>query len=211
MNCAREQIGRDVVKRATDIGVASLALLLTLPLQALVSVIVWRGLGRPVLFRQVRPGRHGKPFVLYKFRTMREEQPGGRSNSDADRLTRLGSVLRATSVDELPTLVNVVRGDMSLVGPRPLLMSYLPLYSAEQARRHEVRPGITGLAQINGRNAISWEKKLALDVEYVRTRSVARDVSILLRTVSKVVSRHGISSAGHVTTNEFLGEKGQGS
>jgi lipopolysaccharide/colanic/teichoic acid biosynthesis glycosyltransferase len=202
-----EQIGRDVVKRATDLGVASLALLLTLPLQALISVIVWRGLGRPVIFRQVRPGRHGKPFVLYKFRTMREERPGERGNSDADRLTRIGSILRATSVDELPSLVNVVRGDMSLVGPRPLLMSYLPRYSAEQARRHEVRPGITGLAQINGRNAISWEKKLALDVEYVRTRSLVGDVRILLHTVSKVVSRHGISSAGHVTTNEFLGEK----
>jgi lipopolysaccharide/colanic/teichoic acid biosynthesis glycosyltransferase len=163
-------------------------------------------LGAPVLFRQRRPGRDGRPFTLVKFRTMRDAvDANGRALEDAARLTRFGSLLRATSLDELPELWNVLRGDMSLVGPRPLLMEYLPRYTATQQRRHDVRPGITGWAQVNGRNATSWEERLAQDVWYVEHQSFALDLRILLRTVRQVVIADGVAQAGHVTMPRFTG------
>jgi lipopolysaccharide/colanic/teichoic acid biosynthesis glycosyltransferase len=192
------------MKRSFDVLAAAAGLLVLSPLLLLVAVAVAATSGRPVLFRQVRPGWHGKPFTLLKFRTMREADDGDRRPApDAERLTRLGRFLRASSIDELPELWNVLRGDMSLVGPRPLLMEYLPLYSAEQRRRHEVRPGITGWAQVNGRNAITWEEKFAYDVWYVEHRSFLLDLRILLRTVARVVRREGISQEGHATALPF--------
>ncbi len=168
-----------------------------------VSAAVALAMGRPVLFRQIRPGVHGRLFELRKFRTM---EPVGRGRvSDGERLTRLGAWLRATSLDELPTLWNVVRGDMSLVGPRPLLVRYLERYTPEQSRRHQVRPGITGLAQVRGRNALSWEEKFAYDVRYVDARCLRLDLRILLETVVLVLRREGISADGHATAPEFLG------
>ena len=193
----------DRVKRVTDIAVSGIALALTAPLQASVALVVRLRLGRPVLFRQVRPGRYRIPFTLVKFRTMTAVNPEGEPLPDADRLTRLGRTLRATSLDELPTLWNVLRGDMSLVGPRPLLAEYLPLYSEEQRRRHEVRPGITGLAQVSGRNALPWPERLALDVVYVDRRSVAMDLRILALTVGKVLRRDGITAEGQATVTKF--------
>jgi lipopolysaccharide/colanic/teichoic acid biosynthesis glycosyltransferase len=182
-------------------------LILAVPL-ALLAWQVRRKLGSPVLFRQVRPGLQGKPFRMVKFRTMTYERgPDGALLPDAQRLTPFGRFLRASSLDELPELWNVLKGDMSLVGPRPLLMEYLPLYSPEQARRHEVRPGITGWAQVNGRNAISWADKFALDVWYVDHRSMWLDVQILWRTVRKVMVRDGISAAGEATMSKFTGSK----
>ncbi|WP_325048827.1 sugar transferase [Micromonospora craterilacus] len=195
----------DRVKRVFDVLLATVLLLLTAPLMAAVAVAVAVGLGRPVLFRQCRIGRADRPFELVKFRTMRE--PRGTLTSDADRITPLGRWLRATSLDELPTLWNVVRGDMSLVGPRPLLPEYLGRYSPTQARRHEVRPGVTGLAQVRGRNSLDWDDKLALDVEYVRHRSLRLDLSILAATVRTVLRREGISAAGSATAPEFLGSR----
>jgi lipopolysaccharide/colanic/teichoic acid biosynthesis glycosyltransferase len=181
--------------------------LLAVPLLALVW-LVRRKLGSPVLFSQVRPGLHGKPFTMVKFRTMTDERgPDGVLLPDAKRLTDFGRFLRASSLDELPELWNVLRGDMSLVGPRPLLMEYLPLYTPEQARRHEVRPGITGWAQVNGRNAISWADKFALDVWYVDHSSLWLDVKILWRTVRKVLVRDGISAAGEATMSKFTGSE----
>jgi lipopolysaccharide/colanic/teichoic acid biosynthesis glycosyltransferase len=196
------------MKRVFDLVAASLALLLlALPLLALVWLIRSK-LGSPVLFRQVRPGLHGRPFTMVKFRTMTDERgPDGALLPDAQRLTPFGRFLRASSLDELPELWNVLKGDMSLVGPRPLLMEYLPLYTPEQARRHEVRPGITGWAQVNGRNAISWADKFALDVWYVDHRSLWLDVQILWRTVRKVLVRDGISAAGEATMSKFTGSK----
>jgi lipopolysaccharide/colanic/teichoic acid biosynthesis glycosyltransferase len=196
------------VKRLFDFVAASLALLmLALPLLALAWVIR-RKLGSPVLFRQVRPGLQGRPFTMVKFRTMTDERgPDGALLPDAQRLTPFGRFLRASSLDELPELWNVLKGEMSLVGPRPLLMEYLPLYTPEQARRHEVRPGITGWAQVNGRNAISWADKFALDVWYVDHRSLWLDVQILWRTVRKVLVRDGISAAGEATMPKFEGDK----
>ncbi len=193
----------DPIKRVFDVVLATVLLVLTLPLMAAVAVAVAVGLGRPVLFRQCRIGLDDRPFELVKFRTMRA--PHGTLTSDADRITPLGSWLRATSLDELPTLWNVVRGDMSLVGPRPLLPEYLGRYSPTQARRHEVRPGVTGLAQVRGRNGLDWDDKLALDVEYVTHRSFRLDVSILAATVRTVLRREGISAAGSATAPEFLG------
>jgi lipopolysaccharide/colanic/teichoic acid biosynthesis glycosyltransferase len=170
--------------------------------------LIRRKLGSPVLFRQVRPGQHGKPFNMVKFRTMTDERgPDGAWLPDALRLTPFGRFLRASSLDELPELWNVLKGEMSLVGPRPLLMEYLPLYTPEQARRHEVRPGITGWAQVNGRNAISWADKFALDVWYVDHRSLWLDVRILWLTVRKVLVRDGISAAGEATMPRFEGDK----
>ena len=194
------------MKRVFDFVVALLALLLlALPLLALV-LLIRRKLGNPVLFRQVRPGLQGRPFTMVKFRTMTDERGSdGALLSDAQRLTSFGRFLRASSLDELPELWNVLRGDMSLVGPRPLLMEYLPLYTLEQARRHEARPGITGWAQVNGRNAISWADKFALDVWYVDHRSLWLDVEILWRTVRKVLVRDGISAAGEATMPKFTG------
>ena len=196
------------MKRLFDLLAAALALvLLALPLLALVW-LVRRKLGSPVLFSQVRPGLHGKPFTMVKFRTMTDERgPDGVLLPDAKRLTDFGRFLRASSLDELPELWNVLRGDMSLVGPRPLLMEYLPLFTQEQARRHEVRPGITGWAQVNGRNAISWADKFALDVWYVDHSSLWLDVKILWRTVRKVLVRDGISAAGEATMSKFTGSE----
>jgi lipopolysaccharide/colanic/teichoic acid biosynthesis glycosyltransferase len=196
------------MKRLFEFVAASLALLmLALPLLAL-AWLIRRKLGSPVLFRQVRPGLQGRPFTMVKFRTMTDERgPYGALLPDAQRLTPFGRFLRASSLDELPELWNVLRGEMSLVGPRPLLMEYLPLYSPEQARRHEVRPGITGWAQVNGRNAISWDDKFALDVWYVDHRSQLLDVRILWMTVRKVLVRDGISAAGEATMPAFTGSK----
>ncbi len=196
------------LKRAFDLVVALAALaVLALPL-LLVALLVAVFLGRPVLFRQQRPGLGGKPFWLYKFRTMTDAcDAQGRLLPDEQRLTRLGRFLRRTSIDELPELINVIKGEMSLVGPRPLLMSYLDRYTPEQARRHEVRPGITGWAQVNGRNAISWEEKFELDVWYVDHASLSLDLKILAMTVWKTLRREGISAAGHATMPEFLGSR----
>ena len=192
------------MKRLIDVAVASLGLVVLSPPLLALAIGVLITLGPPLLFRQRRPGLHGQPFILYKFRSMRE--PGGSAgSSEGERLTRFGSFLRRTSLDELPELWNVLRGDMSLVGPRPLLMEYLPLYSPEQARRHEVLPGITGWAQVNGRNAISWEEKFRLDVWYVDHHSLGLDLRILLRTVVRVLSGEGINEPGQATVSYFRG------
>ena len=193
-------------KRAFDVVVSAAALALLSPIMLAVAVAVRLQMGSPVLFRQLRPGLHGKPFDLVKFRTMRDMRDrSGRPLSDAERLTRFGRLLRSSSLDELPQLWNVVRGDMSLVGPRPLLMQYLPLYSPEQARRHDVRPGITGWTQVNGRNALAWEDKFKLDLWYVDNRSFLLDLKILALTALRLVKPHGISAAGHETMPEFRG------
>jgi len=199
--------GGEGVKRVFDFVAASLALLmLALPLLAL-AWLIRRKLGSPVLFCQVRPGLHGKPFTMVKFRTMTDERgPDGALLPDAQRLTPFGRFLRASSLDELPELWNVLKGEMSLVGPRPLLMEYLPLYTPDQARRHEVRPGITGWAQVNGRNAISWADKFELDVWYVDHSSLWLDVKILWRTVRKVLVRDGINAEGEATVRAFTGK-----
>lgn len=196
------------MKRLFDVLISVLGLsILALPLAVLV-LLVRRKLGRPVLFRQVRPGLHGRPFEMVKFRTMTDERGAdGALLPDAKRLTPFGQFLRASSLDELPELWNVIKGDMSLVGPRPLLMEYLPFYTREQARRHDVRPGITGWAQVNGRNAISWEDKFVLDVWYVDHRSLWLDMCILGVTVGKVLRRDGISSAGEATMTRFTGSQ----
>lgn len=200
----------DGVRRMVDILVAVPALLLLSPLLAAVAVAVRVKLGGPVLFRQVRAGYRGAPFAILKFRTMTDARDAtGELLLDADRLPPFGRFLRSTSLDELPSLVNIVRGDLTLVGPRPLLLRYLPRYSAEQNRRHEVRPGLTGLAQVSGRNALSWEDKLRLDVEYVERRSFLLDLRILLLTVGQVVRRKDISSADTVTMSEFMGSEQQ--
>jgi sugar transferase EpsL len=195
-------------KRGLDVCASAIGLCLLSPLLVVLSIAVAIGMGRPVLFRQARPGRHGEVFHLLKFRTMRTPKPGEEDpRFDGDRITRLGAFLRRTSLDELPTLLNVLKGDMSLVGPRPLLTRYLARYSDEQARRHHVRPGITGWAQINGRNAISWPEKFKLDVWYVDHQTFWLDLRILLRTVKKVFVREGISSTGHATMPEFMGDE----
>lgn len=188
------------VKRAMDVAVAGVGLVATAPIALLAAAAVRISLGSPVLFAQTRPGRHGRPFVVYKLRTMKSG-PG----TDAERLTALGRFLRASSLDEIPQLVNVLKGDMSLVGPRPLLMSYLERYTKEQARRHEVLPGITGWAQVNGRNALTHEERFALDVWYVEHWSLWLDVRIVLVTILRVLSRSGVSASGHVTMPEFMG------
>jgi lipopolysaccharide/colanic/teichoic acid biosynthesis glycosyltransferase len=198
------------MKRVFDFVAALLTLLLlALPLLAL-AWLIRRKLGSPVLFRQVRPGLHGRPFTMVKFRTMTDERgPDGALLPDAQRLTPFGRFLRASSLDELPELWNVLRGEMSIVGPRPLLMEYLPLYTPQQARRHQVRPGITGWAQVNGRNAISWKEKFTLDVWYVDNRSFWLDIKILWLTVKKVLVRDGISAEGDATMPRFTGSKPQ--
>jgi len=193
-------------KRLLDLAIALPALLALSPVFALLAILAWVLLGSPVLFTQRRPGLHGQPFVMWKFRTMTDARDAhGQPLPDELRLTRFGRFLRAASLDELPELWNVLRGDMSLVGPRPLLMEYLPLYTSEQARRHEVRPGITGWAQVNGRNALSWEEKFRLDVWYVDNRSLWLDIKILWLTVKKVLLRDGISAQGEATMPKFMG------
>jgi Sugar transferases involved in lipopolysaccharide synthesis len=195
-----------VAKRLFDIVFASILVVVLCPLMIAIALLVWASIGRPILFRQVRPGLHGVPFELIKFRTMTDERDGaGNLLPDASRLTRVGRMLRRSSLDELPELWNVLRGDMSLVGPRPLLMEYLPLYTPTQARRHEVRPGITGWAQINGRNELSWEERFKLDVWYVDNHSIWLDLRILWMTVVKVLKAEGISQAGHATAERFRG------
>jgi sugar transferase EpsL len=195
-----------MIKRAFDVVGATLLLLLFAPLMALVGLCARVLLGGPVLFRQERPGRYGRPFELLKFRTMTNARDeGGALLPDAMRVTRFGLWLRKTSLDELPELLNVVMGEMSLVGPRPLLTEYLPLYSPEQARRHEARPGMTGWAQVNGRNAVSWEEKFRLDVWYVDHQSLWLDVRILLLTLVKVFRAEGISATGYATMPKFTG------
>ena len=197
-----------MLKRTFDFIVAALALLILSPVILLIAWQVRRNMGSPVLFCQTRPGLQGLPFRMYKFRTMREARDAaGNLLPDSERLTGFGRWLRATSLDELPELWNVLRGDMSLVGPRPLLMEYLPRYSPEQSRRHEVRPGITGWAQVNGRNALSWEEKFALDIWYVDNRSFWLDLNILVLTLRKVFVREGISAGDHVTMPIFTGSE----
>jgi lipopolysaccharide/colanic/teichoic acid biosynthesis glycosyltransferase len=196
-------------KRALDAAGAGAALVVLAPVIAAVAGVTRVAIGSPVLFRQRRPGLGGRPFEMLKFRTMTDARgPDGKLLSDAERLTRFGKWLRSTSLDELPELWNVLRGDMSLVGPRPLLMGYLELYSARQARRHEVRPGLTGLAQVRGRNAIDWPERLEHDVEYVDRLSLSLDLRIILDTVRVIFGRHGVSAEGEATMPLFRGQTG---
>jgi sugar transferase EpsL len=198
------------LKRAIDLAFAIALGIVLSPVLVLVALAVRLILGPPILFRQQRPGLHGRSFTLVKFRTMREQRSrDGRDLPDATRLHPFGAVLRSTSLDELPELWNVLRGDMSLVGPRPLLMQYLERYSREQARRHEVRPGMTGLAQVSGRNGLSWEEKFRLDVEYVDECSFVLDATILVATAWHVLARRGINQPGHSTAEEFMGTPSQ--
>lgn len=195
-----------MIKRFLDILGSGLGIILLSPVLVTVGLMVWWNMGHPVFFEQIRPGLHGRPFRMIKFRTMLDAADvDGNLLSDSERLTTLGRFLRSNSLDELPELWNVLKGDMSLVGPRPLLMEYLPLYSAVQARRHEVRPGVTGWAQINGRNGISWDNKFALDLWYVDNQSLWLDMKILWKTVAKVARREGISAADEATMSKFTG------
>src|SRR5690606_37795329 len=201
-------MGRSLMKRVMDLLIAVLLLLLLFPVIILIVLLIRFNMGSPVIFKQLRPGLGGKPFYLYKFRTMTDERDeNGELLPDHLRLTPFGQFLRKYSLDELPQLFNVLKGDISLVGPRPLLMEYLELYTPEQARRHEVKPGITGWAQVNGRNAISWEEKFKLDVWYVDHQSFWLDLKILFLTVIKVLKSEGISHEGHVTMEKFTGTK----
>lgn len=195
-------------KRLFDIVAAVIGLIVLSPVIAIVAYLIRKRLGSPVLFRQVRPGLNGKPFEMVKFRTMRDAMDAdGNPLPDSERMTDFGRFLRSSSLDELPELWNVIKGDMCLVGPRPLLMEYLPLYDKAQLRRHEVRPGVTGWAQINGRNALSWEEKFKLDVWYVDNQSLWLDLKIILRTIKKVLIKDGISAEGEVTMSKFSGSK----
>ncbi|ENV86243.1 sugar transferase [Acinetobacter radioresistens] len=195
-----------MLKRFLDIIIASIALMLLSPLYAFVAYKVKKNLGSPVLFRQVRPGLHGRPFEMIKFRTMKDAiDANGQLLPDSERLTPFGRMLRSSSLDEMPELWNVIKGDMSIVGPRPLLMEYLPLYNEEQAKRHEVRPGMTGYAQVNGRNAISWDEKFKLDTWYVENQSIWLDFKIMLKTVKKVLAKDDISAEGEATMSKFTG------
>jgi sugar transferase EpsL len=194
------------MKRVFDILIASILLILLLPPLLVLAAVIRFKLGTPILFSQVRPGLNGKPFKLYKFRTMTNAlDADGNLLADEDRLIPFGQLLRRASLDELPELWNVLRGDMSLVGPRPLLMEYLPLYTQEQSRRHEVRPGITGWAQVNGRNLLSWDERFILDVWYVNHHSILLDIKILFITSKKVLKREGISAKGEATMPKFKG------
>lgn len=196
------------MKRIMDLIIAMFGLLMLSPIILVISVLVRFKLGTPILFKQQRPGLNGKPFTIYKFRTMTDlRDENGELLSDEIRLTSFGKFLRKYSLDELPQLFNVIKGDLSVIGPRPLALEYLPLYSPFQARRHEVRPGITGWAQVNGRNSISWEKKFELDVWYVDNRSFWLDIKILFITLKKVIHFEGISQEGHVTMPDFEGVK----
>lgn len=195
-----------MLKRLIDITASAAALTLLSPVLALTAYKVKKDLGSPVLFKQTRPGLNGKPFEMIKFRTMKDAtDKDGNPLPDSERLTPFGQKLRSTSLDELPELWNVLKGDMSLVGPRPLLMEYLPLYNSEQARRHNVRPGVTGYAQVNGRNAISWEEKFKLDTWYVDNQSLWLDIKILTKTVKQVLIKDGISAEGEATMSKFTG------
>lgn len=207
MSCVTHLMELGRLKRLFDIVASFFGLLLLSPVIAIVAWQIRRKLGSPVLFRQVRPGKDGKPFEMIKFRTMRDAVDAkGNPLPDSERMTPFGRFLRSTSLDELPELWNVLKGDMSLVGPRPLAMAYLPLYSAEQARRHEVKPGVTGWAQINGRNSIPWMKKLEMDVWYVDNQSLILDIKILLRTVKKVLARSDVQEGGKDQVESFNGK-----
>lgn len=202
--------GVPIRKRVFDLALTIPAMVILMPIMAMIAVLVRVNLGKPVLFGQLRPGFRGEPFYVYKFRSMRDlRDPDGNLLPDEQRLTRLGRLLRAISLDELPEFFLVLRGQMSLVGPRPLLMQYLERYSPEQARRHDVLPGITGWAQVNGRNALTWQDKFRLDVWYVDHWSLGLDARILLMTVWKVLMREGISQPGHVTAEEFMGNEAE--
>lgn len=194
-------------KRFFDISGSLVLLILASPAMLIISIIVWRDLGKPLIFSQQRPGKNGRVFLLRKFRTMKSFDLRGGMIMDSERLTKVGRVLRSTSLDELPSLWNVLVGDMSFIGPRPLLVSYLELYSDEEARRHNVKPGITGLAQVSGRNTLNWSEKFKLDIYYVDHLSFKLDTTILLRTLSTVLKRHGISHEGDATMPEFRGTK----
>ncbi|RDF01498.1 sugar transferase [Aggregatibacter aphrophilus] len=197
-----------MLKRLFDIVVSLFVLILFSPIYLFLAYKVKKNLGSPVLFKQIRPGLHGKPFEMVKFRTMKDAVDAqGNPLPDAERLTPFGKMLRATSLDELPEFWNVLKGEMSLVGPRPLLMEYLPLYNERQAKRHEVKPGITGYAQVNGRNAISWEQKFELDTWYVENRSFCLDIKILFKTVWKVVAKDDINAVNDATMPKFEGNK----
>ena len=197
-----------MLKKIVDFVLSLTACLLLLPAFALLALLICVVIGRPVIFKQLRPGQYGNPFYIYKFRTMTEARSSqGELLPDSERMTALGKLLRSTSLDELPSLLNVLKGEMSLVGPRPLLMEYMPLYNAEQAKRHDVKPGITGWAQVNGRNAISWEDKFNLDVWYVENQSFWLDSKIILMTIKKVFQRSGISAQGNATMPKFTGSK----
>ncbi|MES2868415.1 MAG: sugar transferase [Pseudomonadota bacterium] len=193
-------------KRVFDVVVSAVGLLLLSPVLVIVAWKVRRNLGSPILFRQVRPGLNGHPFMMIKFRTMKDaKDANGHCLPDSERMTAFGGFLRSSSLDELPELWNVLKGDMSLVGPRPLLMEYLPLYTPEQCRRHTVRPGVTGWAQVNGRNALSWEEKFKLDLWYVDHGSMLFDIKILMLTVKKVITKDGVNGEGEVTMSKFTG------
>lgn len=192
-------------KRSMDLALTVPAFVVSLPIQAAAAVAIRTTMGSPVFFRQTRPGLHGEPFEMVKFRTMHHVDAARGRVTDAQRMTKVGSFLRSTSIDELPTLWNILKSDMSIVGPRPLLMKYLPLYSPYQARRHEAKPGLTGLAQASGRNSLSWEERFALDVEYVDNQSLTLDVRIIARTIGAVLRRDGIAADGQATMTEFTG------
>ena len=197
-----------MLKRVLDIAIASTALVILSPVYAFVAYKVRKNLGSPVLFRQVRPGLYGQPFEMIKFRSMKDAVDlQGNPLPDSERLTSFGKMLRSSSLDEMPELWNVIKGEMSIVGPRPLLTEYLPLYDAEQAKRHNVRPGMTGHAQVNGRNAISWEEKFKLDTWYVENQSLWLDFKIMLKTVKKVLAKEDISAEGEATMTKFTGSK----
>lgn len=201
-----------MIKRLLDIIIASTALIILSPLYVFVAYKVKKNLGSPVLFRQVRPGLNGKPFEMIKFRTMKDAiDQHGHPLPDSERLTPFGKMLRSTSLDEMPELWNVIKGDMSVVGPRPLLIEYLPLYNEEQAKRHNVRPGMTGYAQVNGRNAISWEEKFKLDTWYVENQSTRLDFKIMFKTVHKVLAKDDISAEGEATMTRFMGSQNKDS
>ena len=194
------------MKRVFDILLSAILIILFSPIMVLVALLIYINMGRPILFRQIRPGLNERLFTIYKFRTMSNKRDRrGELLPDSERLGKFGKFIRATSLDELPQLFNVLKGDMSFVGPRPLLVEYLPLYSKEQRRRHSVRPGITGLAQVNGRNAISWEDRFKYDIEYVDNQSFILDLKILWQTLLKVIKRDGVSAKGHVTVERFRG------
>ena len=197
-----------MLKRVLDIAIASTALVILSPVYAFVAYKVRKNLGSPVLFRQVRPGLYGQPFEMIKFRSMKDAvDVQGNPLPDSERLTPFGKMLRSSSLDEMPELWNVIKGEMSIVGPRPLLTEYLPLYNAEQAKRHNVRPGMTGHAQVNGRNAISWEEKFKLDTWYVENQSLWLDFKIMLKTVKKVLAKEDISAEGEATISKFTGSQ----
>ena len=197
-----------MLKRLIDITISSVGLIISAPITLTAAVVIAKKLGKPVLFRQVRPGQDGKPFEIYKFRTMSDERDeNGELLPDDQRMTPVGTLIRKSSIDELPQLINVLKGDISLVGPRPLLMEYLPLYNDEQKKRHNVKPGITGWAQVNGRNAISWDEKFKLDVWYAENQSFKLDMYIIYKTIINILQRKDINAPNHVTAEKFKGNK----